>query len=109
MIAEFKNKVTIERYGAPSQSATGGNVRGALSATIGPYFAKVETRNGSLNTGHGREWSYDYKITVRYYPTQVIQSGDFVVFEGNRLAVRSVEFENEGQRKLVILRCSRHE
>jgi len=108
MIGEFKNRITFERYGAPTQSATGGLIQGSLAA-LWVKWSKVEDRSGSLSTDKGREWNYDYKVTVRYQPSKVEQSGDLVIYGGNRMVIRSVEFKGEGRKRLVIIRCSRHE
>ena len=107
MIGEFINRVTIIRKSAPTQTASGGLVAGA--ETTFEKWAKVEDRTGTVNKANGREWNYDYKITVRYEPSMNYYSTDFVEFGGMKMSVREVSFNKEGKRKFVILRCSRHE
>jgi hypothetical protein len=112
MIADFKNKVRIVRPGAPTQTAGGGLTaakpdccdEGELK------YAMIEQRSGSMQVDSAqREWSYDYKITTRYSKSFVEQGGDLVKHEGKTLVVRSVSFDGEGAKRLVILRCSVNE
>lgn len=104
---DFKHKVTISRNGAPSQTAGGGNVKG--SPTTWTKWAAIENRNGTLNQGNGKEWAYDYKITLRYEPSRPTLSNDLVTHEGKKMIIRSVQRLDEGAKKYEVLRCSRHE
>lgn len=95
-------------YSAPTQSEGGGLIQGSALPAI-ERFAKVENRSGNVSKEAGRQWNYDYKITVRSYPSDNYDSTGFVTFEGNRLSINSIEYENEGKKRFAILRCSRHE
>lgn len=107
-ISDFKSKVTIIRPGTPTKTAGGGLV--PTTEWTFPKWAKVESRSGSMQTDSAQnEWNYDYKITVRYTPSNIEKSGDYVTYDGKTLLVRSLSYDGEGAKRLVILRCSNNE
>lgn len=100
----YRNRVTIERY-THVQDATGGLIP-VMELSYSKY-ADVEDRRGNIQTnGLQRDWSYDYKITMRYEPSRVEQSGDIIRHDGKKLQVNEVSFSGEGTRRFVILRTS---
>lgn len=106
MISDFKNKIVIHRPAPPVQTPGGGLMPGSPDTTK-TKWAAVENRSGSLQVDNAqRQWSYDYKITTRYYSSFVERGGDYVMHEGKKLLVRTVSFEDEGAKRLVVLRCS---
>ena len=105
MISEFRNLITISRSAAPTKSASGGLNKG--SATTWTRYAKIESRSGSVGIDRSeRTWNYTYKITIGYDPLNKERSGDIVTYDTYKLQIREVSFQDEGKRRLVILRCS---
>ena len=104
MIGKLNRRVTIKTL-TSDQDAGGG-----LSAVDGVSYsmwAQVEDRNGFTVTGENQKvWNYDYKITVRYERSRIKKSNQIVEYDGKSLAIGSISFENEGNMKYAILRCS---
>jgi SPP1 family predicted phage head-tail adaptor len=100
-----RNKITIKRY-TTTQDGTGSLVK-SVGATY-TKWAEARNRTGAVGTDQWqREWSYDYSFKVRYTTDFIEQSGDVVTFNGSELAIREVVFEDEGNKRFVILRCSK--
>lgn len=109
MISDFKNKITITKPKAPTQTAGGGLVAGKTDDCMSKW-AKIESRSGGLQVDSAqKEWNYDYKITTRYTKSFVESGGDQISHDDKTLIVRSVSFDGEGARRMVILRCSVNE
>lgn len=101
---QYKSRITVNRYGK-TQSASGG----LQSVLVDSWekWASIENRSGSVQvSSNQKEWSYDYKITLRYSPTQTERSNDFVIYNGIKMLIREVQRVNEGQIRELVLRCS---
>ena len=71
-------------------------------------WAKIEDRTGSNNVSQNQsKWEYDYKITTRYYPSKQTKSNYLISYEGMIMKIESISINNEGHKKLEILRCSK--
>lgn len=109
LISDFKNRIIITKYSPPTQTAGGGLLPGAA---IGSFtkWAFIESRSGVVVLdSQQREWNYDFKIRVRYTKSFVESSNDLITFEGKTLIIKSVSFEDEGAKRVVILKCSVNE
>lgn len=103
MIGEMRSRITLKSWGS-YQDEGGGPVPLLLNSYT--IWAKVKARNGQLYTGEQQAiWPYDYEVSCRYEKTRVIASNFTVDFDGKRLAINSVSFKNEGNRKDTVLAC----
>lgn len=104
MIGEMNRRVIVTSWGS-IQDAGGGLSPVQIGAY--PLWAKVRARNGSLYTGEQQAlWNYDYEITTRYEKSRIVKSNQTYEYDGKRLAINSVSFSEEGNRKYVVCRCS---
>lgn len=104
MIGEMNRRITFRSWGSTQDEGGGAIALLLLSYTI---WAKVEPRSGQFFSGEQQQlWTYDYKITCRYEKSRVISSNFTIDYDGKRLSINSVSFEQEGNRKNVVLRCS---
>jgi SPP1 family predicted phage head-tail adaptor len=104
MIGDFNRRVTVKAWGSTQDEA--GGVIPTLTASY-TIWAKVEDRSGQVRQDEQqREWNYDYKVTFRYEKYRVVTSGMTIDYDGKRLAINSISYFNEGNRKEVVARCS---
>lgn len=104
MIGQFKRLITIKTWIDIQDEGGGSDPHQVDSYDL---RAKVEQRSGSQFSGQGQTlWSYDYKITVRYEKSRILKSNQTIDYDGKRLAINSIAFEDEGKRKFCICRCS---
>lgn len=104
MIGKLNRRITIKTCGKIKDA--GG---GLTPIETGSYsiWAKVEDRFGTIVTGQNQvQWNYDYKITFRYEVSRPVTSDQTISYDNKKLAINSISFENEGNRKYVITRCS---
>lgn len=104
MIGKLNRRVNLKAWGNTQDE--GG---GVIPTIISSYniWAKVENRNGNLFTGEQqREWQYDYKVTFRYERSRVVNSSMTIDYDNKRLAINSLSYQDEGERKFAIARCS---
>lgn len=104
MIGELNRRVILKSWG--SQQDTGG---GAIATLLNMYtlWANVQARSGQPYTGEQQQiWNYDYKVKVRYEKSRIIKSNVTVDYDNKRLCINSISFEDEGNRKYCVLRCS---
>lgn len=103
MIGEMNRRITFKTW--DSSKDEGGGAIAVLSA-MWTIWAKVEARSGHPYTGQQQQvWDYDYKITNRYEKSRVVPSNATIEYDGKRLSINSISFENEGNRKYAVLRC----
>lgn len=103
-VGQLNRRITIKSWGNTQDEA--GGVIPTLTASY-TMWAKVENRNGNLFLGQQqREWSYDYKVTFRYEKSRIVSSGMTIDYDGKRLAINSLSYVDEGQKKYAIARCS---
>lgn len=103
-IGSLNRRITIKSW--TSTKDAGG---GASTVESGSYsiWANVKDRSGTYITSQNQEqWNYDYKITFRYEISRPVTSNETIIYDGKTLTIHSISFENEGQRKYVIARCS---
>ncbi len=87
-----------------TQDDIGGLIPGESSSW--EIWADVENRAGKNITQNAQNtWTYDYKIKVRYESTRVIGSGNTINYDDKVLAIRSVQFDKERDRRYVNLYC----
>lgn len=104
MIGEMNRRITFRSWGS-DQDEGGGPI--PLLLTSYTIWAKVEARNGQMFSGKQQTlWTYDYKITFRYEKSRLVASNFTIDYDGKRLAINSLSFINEGNRKYAIARCS---
>lgn len=104
MIGELNRRITFKSWGADQDPGGGPIALLLLSYTI---WAKVEARSGQMYSGEQQAlWTYDYKITFRYEKSRVVPSNYTIDYDSKRLAIRSVSFLQEGNRKYVVAMCS---
>lgn len=104
MIGELNRRVTVKSWGHTQDEA--GGLIDTLTASY-TIWAKVEDRNGrQMISEQQREWDYDYKVTFRYEKSRIVTSGMTIDYDGKRLAINSLSYINEGNRKFCIARCS---
>lgn len=104
MIGKLNRRVTIKRWTSSTDDAGGLTSVQTASYSI---WAKVEPRNGAVFTGQEQTlWNYDYKVTFRYERSRVVQSNFTIDYDGKRLRINSISFENEGERKYSVARCT---
>lgn len=103
MIGDMNRRIVIKTWGS-TQDEGGGAIPALLS--MWTLWAKVEARNGQLYQGQEqRQWTYDYKITLRYEKSRVIPSNATIDYDNKRLSINSISFSEEGNRKYCIVRC----
>lgn len=103
MIGKLDRRITIRRCGS-TQTETGGLNRTILLEWS--IWAKVEDRSGSqLLSESKEEYSYDYKITVRFQKGNTPRGGDYVVYENRELIIQSTSINEEGDKRYLTLRC----
>lgn len=103
-VGKLNRRVIIKTWGS-DQDIGGGVIPKVLSAYI--IWAQVEDRNGSMYLGEQqRQWAYDYKVTFRYEKSRVVTSTMTIDYDGKQLAINSISYFNEGNRKYCITRCS---
>lgn len=97
-------RVTIEKWVAVK--VAGGGSQGGVGGSW-EMWANIENRDGRLMTGQDqRQWSYDYKVIVRYERTREINTKDILVYGTIRMAINSVSIDREGMKEEYVLRCS---
>lgn len=104
MIGKLNRRVTLKSWSS-TQDEAGGVIPLITSTYV--IWANVEDRTGHIMQGEQqRQWSYDYKVTFRYEKSRVVTSGMTIDYDSKRLAINSLSYENEGQRRYCIARCS---
>jgi head-tail adaptor len=87
------------------------NDQGGIDNTIvrsWQKWAMIEDRTGSNGvTQNQTQWQYDYKITMRYYPSTPTKSNYYIVYEGVAMKIENISINNEGYKKLEVARCSK--
>lgn len=104
MIEKLNRRIQLKAWGSEQDDI------GAPRKTLLNYYgiwAQVEDRSGHLYLGQEQTtWNYDYKITFRYEKTRPVASNMTIDYDGKRLAINSVSYQNEGNRRYTIVRCS---
>lgn len=104
MIGKLDRRITIERDNSVQDLA--GGISRAIQ-TSWTLWANVETRSGRPVTNQNQvQFNYDYKITFRYEKSRKPRSNDTIVYDNMKMMINSISFENEGNKKYVIARCS---
>ena len=104
MIGEMNRRITINSW--TSSKDAGGGISPVPNGSY-TIWAKVEDRSGTfINAQMQQQWNYDYKITFRYEISRPVTSNQTINYDGKNLTINSISFENEGNRKYVIARCS---
>lgn len=104
MIGQLNRRVQLKAWGS-DQDDIGAPVKTLLASYA--IWAQVEDRSGHLYLGQEQStWNYDYKITFRYEKTRPISSNMTIDYDGKRLAINSVSYQNEGNRRFVVTRCT---
>lgn len=104
MIGKLNTRINIITS-TPSQDAGGG--LSEVRTDDYPLWAKVEARDGRMITGESQvQWSYNYKIIFRYEKSRPVSSGQTIEYDGKRLMIHSISYEDEGKRRYCIARCS---
>lgn len=105
MIGEMNRRIIVKSWGSSSPDAGGGI--SAVQTGVYTIWAKVNARSGALYTGEEQAlWNYDYEVTTRYEKSRIVKSNQTIDYDGKRLAINSVSFSEEGNRKFVTCRCS---
>lgn len=103
-IGQLNRRITIKPWTVTKDAGAGGT---AVAGTTYTVWAKVEDRSGvPVTTQNQQQWNYDYKITFRYEISRPVTSNETIVYDGKTLTINSISFENEGNRKYIIARCS---
>lgn len=104
MIGKLNRRVTLKAWGNTQDEA------GGVIPTITEMYtmwANVEDRSGNIYLGEQqRQWSYDYKVQFRYEKSRVVTSGMTIDYDGKRLAINSISYVSEGNRKYGVAKCS---
>lgn len=104
-IGKLNRRINLKAWGSTQDSEGGGVIPTIISSYN--IWAKVENRNGNLFLGEQqREWNYDYKVTFRYENSRVVNSSMTIDYDNKRLAINSLSYQEEGQRRYAIARCS---
>ncbi len=104
MIGKLNRRITIRSW--TSSKDDGG---GPVAVQTGSYsiWAEVKPRTGQRFSDTDQMlWSYDYKVKFRYEASRVVGSNMTIDYDNKRLAINSIEFEDEGTRKYCIARCT---
>jgi SPP1 family predicted phage head-tail adaptor len=103
-IGASNRRITIQTWGSTKKPA-GGTTRAVTSSYT--IWAQVEDRHGrQMGIEGGQLWSYDYKITMRYEKSRPVISTQTILYDSKELAINDLSFQGEGNRKMVIARCS---
>ena len=103
-LGEMNRRVTIRRWGYITQ-LNGGIV--PVQTLAYPVWAKVESGGGRILTdSQQQQWSYDYKVTLRYEVSRPLYNNDTIDYDGSRLVIRSTVIQDEGNRKFITVQCS---
>lgn len=103
-IGQLNRKITLKSWAAV-QDAGGGS--SPVNVASYSKWAKVRARNGVPFTSEEQQvWNYDYEITTRYERSRISGSNYTIDFDGKRLRINSLSFENEGNRKWEVFRCT---
>lgn len=103
-IGELNRKITLKSWTAVQDAGGGSSPVNVASYT---KWAKVRARNGVPFTSEEQQvWNYDYEITTRYERSRISGSNFTIDFDGKRLRINSLSFENEGNRKWEVFRCT---
>lgn len=103
-IGQLNRRITLRSWGS-TQDEGGGPI--ALLLVTYTVWAKVEQRSGQMYSGQQQPiWTYDYRVTFRYEKSRVVSSNFTIDYDGKRLAINSLSYSEEGNRKYAIARCS---
>lgn len=104
MIGQMNSKIILKSWGSVTDEGGGST---AVLTNSYSLWAKVEDRSGTTLTSQAQpQWSYDYKITFRYEKSRIVNSNQTIDYDGKRLAINSLSYQDEGNRKYVVARCS---
>ena len=106
MVGLMRNRITLKTLGYTTDA--GG---GTSSSVVSSYsvWAEIQDRNGGSQFSQGQiQDDYDYKITIRYYPSKVVTTNTVLEYRGKDLAINSVTNQSEGKNRFLILRCKYH-
>ena len=102
MIGNMRNKITFSVWTHTKDN--GGGLTPSVSSTF-EVWANIEARSGFIQTANDqRQWPYDYRITVRY--DDRINEKLTITHSGKVLQINSMQIQDEGKNKLLVLRCS---
>ena len=106
VIGSLNTRVTVQTLTTTTDD--GGGWSSSVSSSF-QLWAKVENRTGAASYEQGqRQDNYDYKITVRYYPSQEVTTKNKILYGTKKLNINSVQIVNEGRADFYILNCSVH-
>jgi head-tail adaptor len=87
------------------------NDQGGLDNTVvrsWVKWAKIEDRTGSNGvTQNQTQWEYDYKITMRYYPSAPTKSNYYIMYENVAMKIENISINSEGFKMFEVARCSK--
>ncbi len=97
-------RITIETW-STSQDAGGGQ-QGTVAGSY-QIWANVESKSGQLIKAEGgREWPYNFKMTMRYEKSRPVTVDQTVTYDGQRFNINYVNIVREGMRMECIIGCS---
>lgn len=103
-VASLNRKITIKSW--THDQDLGGGV-GAVQVLSYPIWAKVEARNGTPFINEEQQvWNYDYKVIFRYENSRLVRSNFTIDYDSKRLKINSLSFEEEGNRRFCVCRCT---
>ncbi len=104
MTGQLNRRITIKSWTHETDEAGGVSSVVGVSYTI---WAKVEARSGAMYTSEQQAlWNYDYKVTFRYEASRVVKSNMTIDYDNKRMAIKSISFLEEGNRKFCVARCT---
>jgi SPP1 family predicted phage head-tail adaptor len=104
VIGDLRARVTIKVIG--NSTDAGGGVSKSVSSSW-EQWAKVEDRTGQVQFNNGQQQvSYDYKVTIRYYASKTVSTGNVITYNGKDMMINSVQRVNENNLNWLVLRCS---
>lgn len=103
-IGQMNRRITLKSWTAVQDLGGGSSPVNVLSYD---KWAKVRARNGIPFTSEEQQvWNYDYEIITRYERSRISGSNFTIDFDSKRLRINSLSFENEGNRKWEVFRCT---
>lgn len=103
-VAELNRRITLKSWTGSIDAGGGVSAVQVLSYLI---WAQVEARNGIPYLSEEQQvWNYDYKITFRYETSRLVKSNFTIDYDSKRLKINSLSFEEEGNRRFCVCRCT---
>lgn len=103
-ISQLNRQITIKKY-VFAQNDSGGNIK--LLVLSYNLFASVEPISNTyileqlqLKYGEG------YKIVIRYEPDRLLTPNDEITYNGYIHKIKGIRYDNEAQKRFVILNTS---